>query len=520
MLNTTTSTFYKRWMGRTFRFRLRSFRINSSLYMRRFSITEAATLLLLAYFASKLLGVVRQILFNSLFGAGSTATAYYVAFNIPDTIFNLIAGGALVHALVPVFISYEKAHRKAEVRRFISLVFNILLVTLTIIIFVAEIVAPQFVSNILAPGLTPGEQNLTTTLTRIMLLQPLILGLGSIATATLHTKRQFVPSAISIAIYDVGLIGGILCARAIPGIGIYGPTVGLLVSALCQVAVQIPGLTKLGARYTFTWNLRNPGLRQLLRLLGPNALSIGIISAGSIVITSFASYLPDKASIAALHNASLLIGLPSTLLGLTLANALLPQLTIYATNGRYVRMSWTVWRIIGGAVLLSIPVDLLLYALGKPAIQILFQHGAFNAHAAALTNTALLGFAIGLPGQTLGLLIVLSFYALKDALTPLFINIFELGAHIGLAVFLLRILKGDNVILALPMAASLSATVAAAALCLILFLRLRAKVKMDRGMQRLLQRRRHLQMGANGRTPQLIVPHVPPQKTIELVTRF
>jgi tetratricopeptide (TPR) repeat protein len=181
-------------------------------------------------------------------------------------------------------------------------------------------------------------------------------------------------------------------------------------------------------------------------------------------------------------------------------------------------MSWTVWRVIGGAVLLSIPVALLLYALGKPAIQILFQHEAFNAHAAALTNTALLGFAIGLPGQTLGLLIVLSFYALKDALTPLFINVFELGAHIGLAVFLLRILKGDNAILALPMAASLSATVAAAALCLILFLRLRAKMRMDRGMQRLLQRRRHLQMGANGRTPQLIVPYVPPENTTDVVT--
>src|SRR5579864_1807358 len=83
MPDSTASTFYKRWVGRTFRFRLRSFRINRSLYARRFSITEAATLLLLAYFASKLLGLIRQVLFNSLFGAGPAATAYYVAFNIP-----------------------------------------------------------------------------------------------------------------------------------------------------------------------------------------------------------------------------------------------------------------------------------------------------------------------------------------------------------------------------------------------------------------------------------------------------
>jgi putative peptidoglycan lipid II flippase len=489
MLNITTGSSLKRWTGRTFRFRPGSFRLSSGLYMRKFSITEAATLLLLAYFASKILGVIRQSLFNSLFGAGPAATAYYVAFNIPDTIFNLIAGGALVHALVPVFLAYEKEHGREEVWRFVSLVFNILLVALTAVIIVAEMITPQFVSKVLAPGLTPQEQALTATLTRIMLLQPLILGLSSIATAVLHSKRQFVPSAISIAIYDVGLIAGILVARAVPSVGIYGPTVGLLVSAFCQVAVLVPGLLKLGARYTFTWNLQHPGLRQLLSLLGPNVLTLGVTSVGGIIITSLATYLPDKDSIAAIHNASLLFNFPLTLLGVTLANALLPQITAYATHGRYVRMSWTVWRIVGAATLLSVPAAVLLYVLGRPAISILFQHGAFNGHAAALTNTALLGFAIGLPGQTLGLLIVLGFYALKDALTPLFTSVFELVTHVCLALLLLHLFVGSNVILALPLAASISATLAAVMLCLILFLRLRVKVSKDRGMQRLLKRR-------------------------------
>jgi tetratricopeptide (TPR) repeat protein len=152
-------------------------------------------------------------------------------------------------------------------------------------------------------------------------------------------------------------------------------------------------------------------------------------------------------------------------------------------------MSWTVWRIVGAATLLSIPAAVLLYILGRPAISILFQHGAFNGHAAALTNTALLGFAAGLPGQTLGLLIVLGFYALKDALTPLFTGVFELVTHVCLALLLLHLFAGSNVILALPLAASISATLAAATLCLILFLRLRVKVSQDRGMQRLLKRR-------------------------------
>ncbi len=402
----------KHWGGRTFRFSLRSFRFDKNFSVRRFTLTEAVLLLLLAYIASRGLGVIRQALFNSLFGTGPDATAYYAAFRLPDTIFNLIAGGALTHALIPVLLSYEKERGKVEVWRLTSLVFNVLLVSLAAVVLVAEFIAPGFVNNILVPGLPPYERNLTTTLTRIMLIQPLILGLGTIATAILHSKRQFFPSALAIAIYDLGLIGGLLLARAIPGVGIYGPTCGLLASALGQVAVQIPGVIKQGGSYTFTWDLKNPGLHEVLRLLGPNVLNVIILSAGAIIITSFASYLPDKSSIAAMHNAFMLFGLPLTLVSQTIGNALLPQITMQATYGRYVRMSWTILKIVGGATLLSVLAAILLYLLGKPAIHILFQYGAFNEHASTLTHLALLGYAVGLPGQAVSLLIIVCFYAM------------------------------------------------------------------------------------------------------------
>src|SRR5207244_6027537 len=138
-----------------------------------------------------------------------------------------------------------------------SLVFNVLLVTLTGLMLIAEFVAPAFVSHLLVPGYTPSEQNLTTSLTRIMLIQPLILGLGTVATAVLSSKRQFLLPALSIAVYNVGLIGGLLFSLALPGVGIYGPTYGVLVAALCQVLVQVPGLLKEGLRYSFLWDLKN-----------------------------------------------------------------------------------------------------------------------------------------------------------------------------------------------------------------------------------------------------------------------
>src|SRR5207237_8531167 len=150
----------KHWGGRTFRFSLRSFRFDKNFSVRRFTLTEAVLLLLMAYIASRGLGVIRQALFNSLFGTGPDATAFYAAFRLPDTIFNLIAGGALTHAFIPVFLSYEKERGKIETWRLTSLVFNVLLVSVAATVLVAEFIAPTFVSNLLVPVLPLYERDL------------------------------------------------------------------------------------------------------------------------------------------------------------------------------------------------------------------------------------------------------------------------------------------------------------------------------------------------------------------------
>ena len=263
----------KHWGGRTFRFSPSSFRLGSNFSLRRFSITEGAFLFSMAYIASKMLGVIRQVMFNALFGTGPEATAYYAAFRLPDTLFNLIAGGALIYAFIPIFLSYDTQRGEREAWRLASLVFNVLLVSLTAFVLVAEIVAPAFVTKLLVPGLPPFEQALTITLTRIMLLHSLILGLGTVATAILNSRRQFLRPALSIAIYDLGLIGGLLVSFAIPGVGIYGPTFGLLVSAILQVGILIPALVQQGVRYSFVWNLKHPGLHEILGLLIPNLIA-------------------------------------------------------------------------------------------------------------------------------------------------------------------------------------------------------------------------------------------------------
>jgi putative peptidoglycan lipid II flippase len=427
-----------------FRFRLSSLRPGRDFTERRFSIAEAAFLLMMAYLASRGLGVVRQTLFNSIFGTSPAANAYYAAFKLPDTLFTLIAGGALIQAFVPVFVSYEREQGWSEMWRLTSLVLNVLLVTLTVLV-----------------------------LTRIMLIHPLILGLGTVATAILSSKRQFLLPALSIAVYNLGLIGGLLVTMATPEVGVYGPTFGVLAGAACQVLVQLPSLVKQRFKYSFIWDLKHPGLRQVMLLLGPNVVAVGVASIAQIIETAFISYLPDKGSLSAIHNAFMLFDLPVALCGQALALAALPRLSRLAVDHCYQDFRRLVFKLVGGAVLVSIPTAVLLSILGKPAIYILFQHGAFTRHSSALTALALIGYAIGLPGQVALELLIRSFYALKNALIPLLTTLFAFAAHIGLILLLLKLMTGKYLVMAIPLAVASVATVEAGLLCLLLLWRLR-----------------------------------------------
>jgi putative peptidoglycan lipid II flippase len=452
-----------------FRFRLANLRPGRGFMERRFSIAEAAALFLAAYLASHVLGLVRQIIFNAIFGAGPAANAYYAAFRLPDTLFSLIAGGALIQAFVPVFISYENEHGQSDTWRLTSLVLNVLLVALTAFVLVTEIAAPYFVSHWLVPGYSPSEQALTITLTRIMLLQPLLLGAGSVAIAVLNSKRQFLLPALSLAVYNVGLIAGLLVALAIPGVGIYGPTAGVVVSAAIQALVLVPGLVRRGATYSFNWNLKDPGLRGVLSLLGPNVMSVAVVSAGLIVETAFTSYLHDKASLSAIHNAHLLFDLPMAFLGQTVGLIALPQLSKLAASSRITTLRTLIMKVVCAAILISIPIAMLLYVAGKPAISLLLQHGAFTKHASSLTALALLGFAVGLPGRVADQLLMRSFYSIKNAIVPLITNILTFALRVGLLIFLLQLLSSKHAILAIPLSVGIAETTEAGVLFLLLF---------------------------------------------------
>lgn len=453
---------------------------------------------MLAFITSRGLGVVRQTLFNVLFGTGPAANAYYAAAYLPETLFDLVAGGALIHAFLPVFLSHEKAQGPREVWRLTSLVFNVMLVALTLLVLLGELFAPAFVQHWLVPGYSPAEQALTTSLTRVLLIQPLLLGLGTVITAALNSKRQFLLPAVSVAIYNVGLIGGLGVSLWFRNVGIYGPTCGILVAAALQFLVMVPALLKQGARYSFTWDLRHPAFLEVLRLLVPNVLAVAVGSVTPIIDTAFISYIPDMASLSASRNAYMLYALPLALVSQAVGQAAMPQLATLATVRKYVRLRQTLAKVLLTALVFSALAALALWIFGHPAIRILFQHGAFTAHSVDMTRLALIGYALALPGQAVGSLLTLTFYAMKNATLPLGATILALLTHLGSLVLFFTLFSGSDKILAVPLSFAADGLALSLLLGTLLFVGLRIKARQDKGMLRLLRRRAFLRAARYG----------------------
>jgi len=237
-----------------------------------------------------------------------------------------------------------------------------------------------------------------------------------------------------------------------------------------------------GQGYT-TYSTPYLGLHQVLRLLIPSAISVIILSIGFTIDTSFTSFLTDKASLAALHNAQLFYNLPVALLAQAVAQAALPRMSLLATDGRYLRLRQLTVKVVGAAVLLSIPTAIGLGVLGQPLIRLLFQHGAFNKHSSSLTYLALIGYLVGLTGHVAGDLLSRGFYALKDARTPLFTNVFSLLVRTGLIIFLLKLFVGKSALIAISLAASGAVTAEALLLGYLLYLRLRTKIRQEKNAQ-------------------------------------
>jgi putative peptidoglycan lipid II flippase len=437
-------------------------------------VADASAVYMVAFLASAALGILRQALLNARFGLGPEAAAYYAAFRLPETVTVLIAGGALTNALVPVLLRAESAQREGgesdpeAAARLVNRALTALLAGFAPLCVAAAIGAPAFVRHILAPGFDPATQALTASLTRIMLLEVLLVISEAALVSLLVSRNQVLLPALAIMLRNLTLIGGVLLAYAVPPVGIYGPTVGSILDALIQLAILAPGLRRRGYAPRLAFAPHDPDLRAAARLLAPNALSAAVNYAGAILDTAFASLSGVTTAVGALFNALLLVGLPIRLLGMAIGQATLPAAAALGIRGERLALRRLLRRTLLAACGLAALATAALLLLGRPVIWLLFERGAFDQAAGDLTYGLLAIYALGLPAYVATEIATRALLARHDARTPLLANLAQLACRAGLCATLIGPLGPA----AIPAAFALSSALEAA--ILLLALRLRA----------------------------------------------
>lgn len=441
---------------------------------RESSVAEGSLLFMAAFLCSAALGVVRQLLFNAQFGTGPEASAYYAAFRLPDTLANLIAGGALSSAMIPVLLTTGREDGPEAKQRLVNLVLTTLLVVVTLVAGVGLAFAPWFVGTILAPGFDQATSELAVTLTRIMLLQAPIVVLSSVAIAVLNSRNRFALTALSIVAHNLTLIGGILAAAWIPGVGIYGPTLGVIGDAVLQTLILLPGVRHARVRFRPAWGFFDRRLREVVRLLVPNGLSVTVNYAGTIIDTAFATLTREAAALPALHNAFLLIGVPIRLTGVAIGQAAFPRFAAYADIRDWRRLRRALLRTLAVVLLVAVPLAAGLMLFGRPLVRFLFERGRFEAFAGDLTYQLLVAYAVALPAYIATEVLTRGLIALWDTRTPLLTNCLQLG---GRAMIIALTLDRWGAV-AIPIAFAITSSLEALALGAVLWWKIRRRVVM------------------------------------------
>lgn len=417
-------------------------------------LLTASLILTVAALASRLLGWVRLLVIGSQFGASSELDAYFAAFRIPDAIFQLVVAGALSAALIPVFQSYRARGQDAEAWHLASSIINLVLIGLVVLSALMAVLAPWLVP-IVAPGFDDETTALTVHLTQIMLLSPVLVGMGAVVTGILNSYQQFTVPAIAPLLYNLAIIGAAVFLA--PVMGVEGLAIGVVIGSAAHLVVQLPSLMRVvrsGGRYELRINLAHPGVRKVGVLMGPRLLGLAAGQLNFLVSTILASGLA-AGSVTAYNYAFQLSQIPVGIIGVSIAVALFPTLSHDAALGHLARIRVQVSGAVRVLVFISAILTAMTIVLREPIAAAFYQYGAFSAEDSARTASALAYFAIGLAGHIVVHVLTRAFYAMQDTRTPVGWAIVAVAINIPLMAVLVGPMGVEGLALALSVSAAI-----------------------------------------------------------------
>ncbi len=401
---------------------------------RKKSLASAAGSISVATMISRVLAMGREMVMSTYFGAGYYTDAFNAAFRVPNLLRDLFAEGALSSAFVPTFIRYMSDKGEAEAWLLANRVINALAVILSVVTLLFYFGASWFVYFLAAPFASiPGKFELTVQMTRIMSPFLLFVALASAVMGMLNAGgRFFIPAMAPSAFNVCAILAGIYLSPFMPRFGLapmVSMAIGALIGGASQLFIQVPAAYKSGFRYRFILDFKDPGVRQIGKLMLPAVVGLSATQINIAVDTQLAgSY--GNGPVSYLNYAFRLMQLPIGLFGVAIATTTLATVSLYAAKNNMEGLRNTVTTSLRLAACLTFPATVGLILFRREVIELIYQHGAFTAQATLRTSQVLFLYALALFAYSGVKILVPTFYAMNDTKTPVRFSIATVAVKI------------------------------------------------------------------------------------------
>ncbi len=391
----------------------------------------------LATGASRVAGLVREVVASSYFGTSGPFSAFTIAFQVPNLVRSLVADAALSAAFVPVFTEMLEQGRKREAFRLASTLFVLILAGLGAItaafIVAAPLVMPLFVGDEFSAELT----DLTVGLSQVLFPIVVLLGLNGLVVGILHSYEHFTVPAIAPVVWNVVIIVGLVVLKpAFEGQNqIYAYAIGVLIATVVQLAMSVPMLPRVGFRFTWAVDWRDPRLLRVARLMLPVTIGLGIINFDLLVNSVLGSLISDQAP-RAIDAAFRIYMLPQGVFSVALATVLFPTLSRLVARGDIDGLRGTMGNGLRQICLFLIPAAACTIALATPITRLVYQRGAFGAASTEQVSTALFWFSFSLPFAGANLLLTRTFFSLQRPWEPTLLALGSLVVNVVVSLAL------------------------------------------------------------------------------------
>jgi len=392
-------------------------------------IARAAGTVMFAILLGQITGLARGIIVANVFGASPELDSFYAANRVSETLFLLVAGGALGSAFIPTFTGLLAKDEKLSAWRLASALANAVTLTLSLLAALIALFAPHVVRYALAPGLASDPElfALTISLLRIQLISSVLFGLGGLIVGILNAHQIFLVPALTPAMYQIGIIFGAFVLA--PSMGIYGLAWGVVLGAALYLLIQIPSLFKQRGTYTPSLGLHDANTKQVILLMGPRLLGVAVVQLNFWVNTWLASKMTEG-SVTGLYYGFSLMLMAQAAIAQSVAIAAMPTFSAQHALGKLDDMRSSLAASLRGILVMALPASVGLIILREPLISFLYQRGEFDEQDVQLVAWSLLWYAAGLVGHSIMEVLTRAFYAQQDTKTPVLIGAVAMGLNV------------------------------------------------------------------------------------------